>query len=167
MPVSTESGICWMVTSAWLPGWLPTKAHFSGERVTGAVTPAVTAKAYFLNLRKPQFPAAGFQGCFHGKRHVNLSKPYLRGGTHWGGTQAGTHGIGGAGAGLCWQVSAMVSAQTRCWRRGWVIPSWLDFKSDPCPGHPPLSRPARAQRAAAAPCLAITASCASTTGTMT
>ena len=30
-------------------GWLPEKAHFAGERVTVAVTPAVTAKAYFLN----------------------------------------------------------------------------------------------------------------------
>ena len=35
---------------------------------------------------------------------VNLSKLYILDGTHWGGTQAGTHGNGGAGAGLRWQT---------------------------------------------------------------
>ena len=50
------------------------------------------------------FPRDGTQPGTNGKRRVNLSKLYILGGTHWGGTQAGTHGIGGAGAGLCWQT---------------------------------------------------------------
>ena len=43
MLVSKESGIFWMVTSAWLPGRLPTKAHFSGEHLTACLT----AKEHF------------------------------------------------------------------------------------------------------------------------
>ena len=44
---------------------LPRKPAFAG----GWLTARLTAKQHFWNLRKPQFPAAGFQAGFHGIRH--------------------------------------------------------------------------------------------------
>ncbi len=88
--VSTKTGIFWMVTSAWLPGWLPTKAHFSGDHLTAFLT----AKLHFAGLvdrpvdgesalrwrarnsgcnsetplLEQVFPASSFQPGFHGNR---------------------------------------------------------------------------------------------------
>ena len=57
IPVSTQSGICWMVTSAWLTGRLPTKPAFSGPWLTAKPTtrPKVTGHGYT--------PGAQFSGC--------------------------------------------------------------------------------------------------------